>query len=283
MLPGDVLYVQSYNASKPDMTPDYNKGSIAIEPGQINGLMSSGPADTNMADVPYGIGPFSTSEPDSDGFCTAPTLGVARLRQDAVVAMPNACPPVAPAPAVDMQYEFTNVRVYATAAAQGTEFSAELKYTTTDPTGATCVATYHVRALYPMVSCGAPGPTTGDDGGNDAPAASDDGGGSEAASVSEAGDDGSSEASAAGGEAGSSEAGSGDDGGGMEAAAPCDAGGAAPAAPSGPMVPSIQLCSPFADPAAGMVTGSGINPDYAVVCDPNQLLCVLAKDPPSFK
>jgi hypothetical protein len=52
--------------------------------------------------------------------------------------------------------------------------------------------------------------------------------------------------------------------------------------PPGPMVPSQDLCSPYANPDAGLATGSGINPDYAVVCDPNLLLCVLAKEPPSL-
>ena len=42
-------------------------------------------------------------------------------------------------------------------------------------------------------------------------------------------------------------------------------------------------CSPFADPSKNRPTGSGISPDLATRCDPVLKLCVLAKEPPSFK
>ena len=42
-------------------------------------------------------------------------------------------------------------------------------------------------------------------------------------------------------------------------------------------------CSPFADPAKNRPTGSGISPDIATKCDPVLQLCVLAREPPSFK
>jgi len=42
-------------------------------------------------------------------------------------------------------------------------------------------------------------------------------------------------------------------------------------------------CSPDPDNSKGRSTGSGISPDLATRCDENLLLCVLAKEPPSFK
>ena len=42
-------------------------------------------------------------------------------------------------------------------------------------------------------------------------------------------------------------------------------------------------CSPFADPSKNRPTGSGISPEIAYRCDPDLMLCVLAKEPPSFK
>jgi hypothetical protein len=278
MLPGEVLNVMTYNPSKSatDTTPNWDKASVAIEPSGITNLLSEPVTDPNTDDSPYGIGDFNTASPDDSGFCVAPTLTVARLRLPAVTADATMCPPLAAAPAVDVQYAFSNVRSYATAAAMGTQLSADLTYTTTDPTGATCVAKYHVRAVYPAVSCGAPAPTTGDDGGaaeagddssSPAPDAGDDG---SSAPVSEAGDDSSSASMA---DATVDDAG-GDDGG-------CDAGAAA--APSGPMIPSIALCNPYPDYAAGMPIGSGLDPDYAIACDPNLLLCVLSKEPPSLR
>jgi hypothetical protein len=43
--------------------------------------------------------------------------------------------------------------------------------------------------------------------------------------------------------------------------------------------PDELLCSPTADPAKGLVTGSGINPDFKVHCDPTLLHCVLTNGP----
>jgi hypothetical protein len=278
MLAGDVLGVQSYNPQKSasDPTPNYNQASVAIQPSAVTGLLGGGGMDPNAGDLPYGIGNFSTSEPAADGFCVAPTLSVAHLRLPAVDAMPNACPPTDAVPAVDVQYAFTNVRVLSTAAALGTELAADLTYTTTDPTGAACTAKYHVRGVYPSVSCGAAAPAPADDGG-----AAEGGDMSDAGVATEAGDDGSSVAQ----DGGAGEASTGDDGsaGASDAAAASDCMPPAPMMTSGPMVPSVDLCSPYPNPAAGMATGSGINPDYAVVCDPNLLLCVLAKEPPSLR
>jgi len=43
------------------------------------------------------------------------------------------------------------------------------------------------------------------------------------------------------------------------------------------------LCSPNPDNTKGRPLGSGISPDIAYKCDPILHLCVLAKDPPSFR
>ncbi len=40
-------------------------------------------------------------------------------------------------------------------------------------------------------------------------------------------------------------------------------------------VPEASLCCPSADPLGGRITGSGINPDFPMKCDPDLLLCVL--------
>jgi hypothetical protein len=43
-------------------------------------------------------------------------------------------------------------------------------------------------------------------------------------------------------------------------------------------VPDETKCLPNADPSVGRLRGSGINPSFDVMCDPNALICVL-KDP----
>ena len=51
------------------------------------------------------------------------------------------CPPLPAEPAVSIRYEFSNVRVYTTASAIGTQLSADLTYTKDG-----CTATYRVAA-----------------------------------------------------------------------------------------------------------------------------------------
>jgi hypothetical protein len=51
-------------------------------------------------------------------------------------------------PAESVKYEWTNVKVYVTAAAQGTQFSGHLKYTDD-----TCTAQYNVAGVWPAIPC----------------------------------------------------------------------------------------------------------------------------------
>lgn len=45
----------------------------------------------------------------------------------------------------------------------------------------------------------------------------------------------------------------------------------------------LTLCDPNPDYDAGRSLGSGINPTFKYVCDPDILMCMIATDPPSFK
>ena len=46
-------------------------------------------------------------------------------------------------------------------------------------------------------------------------------------------------------------------------------------------LPDHRLCAAVADPDAGIAAGSGINPDYPVLCDPDLLMCVYDTSKPS--
>jgi hypothetical protein len=245
MLTGEELDVQSYFArrSASDPRPDYDKVSIAIQPLTITGALANaeGLEEPESSDRAYAIGGFDTTSPDADGFCRAKTLSVARLRLPAVPEHPVDMCSVAPeAPEYDLGYEFSNVRVYYTPSAIGTQFAADLTYTQ-----AGCVAKYRVQAVYPMVSCAAPRPA-------------EDAGPIEDAAVSDAAP--------------------GDDDAGVELDAGADAGADAgepcppPEPPPGPADPDDSLCQ-----------NAGINPDFAVVCDPASMMCVLENKPPSLK
>jgi hypothetical protein len=244
-LTGEILGVQAYNAqrSKTDTRPDFNRGSIGIQPRSITDALQAG-AMPNSADKPYGLGNFDSAEPASDGFCSAPTLNVARLRHPDQPLQTMMCMTTPAMPAVDIEYKFSDVRVYTTAAALGTQLSAKLTYTKDG-----CTAKYNVRAVYPAVPCGAPASPPGD---------------ASMPAMTSADED-----------AGAAAAGADEDGG-------CPP--AMPAMPPpGPMVADVSLCSAEADPAHGRPLGSGLSPDYAIRCDPDLLLCVLKHDVPSLR
>jgi hypothetical protein len=248
-LKGEILGVQAYNArtSKTDPTPDYDHTSIGIQPQSITDFIWGGATDEDSKHKPFALGKFSSKEPDSQGFCAAPKLSVSRFSSAEVPEQSDACTTTPALPAVDFKYEFSDVRVYSTVAALGTQLSATLNYTKDG-----CSAKYRVRAVYPAVSCAGAGPV---------PPATD------AAIMSE--EDAGAEATATEDDAGS---------GG-------DAGVECPPAepPSGPPVPDATLCSPDPDPDQGRPIGSGLNADFDIRCDPDLLLCVLKKEPPALR
>jgi hypothetical protein len=159
------------------------------------------------------------------------------------------CTSVPHAPAYDVRYEFSNVRVYYTPAAIGTQFAADLTYTADG-----CTAKYKVAAVTPMVSCGASA-ALGDAGAADAMVADGDLADDDAGVAADGGE-------------------IGDAGEVMDAGAVADAGEACPppAPPSGPAEPDDSLC-----------VNAGINPDFAVACDPVAMMCALEKDVPSLR
>lgn len=209
-LKGDALYVQAYSAqtSKSDKAPNYDETSIAIQPGFTLGLLGNAAGamvEPNPKDKPYAYGTFDAAEPDADDFCVANDLSPARVRLPVAPAweMPDPedttgmAPPITnpEQPAIDLQYAFSNVRVYTTAAAVGTQFAADLTLTQDG-----CTAKYEVAALYPYVAC----------------------------------------------------------------AKDAD-------------------CSAEPDASDGRPLGSGINPDFSVRCDPDLMVCVPKKAPPSLR
>jgi hypothetical protein len=52
---------------------------------------------------------------------------------------------------------------------------------------------------------------------------------------------------------------------------------------TGEFVPDDSLCDPEADPEEGREFGSGISPDFATVCDPVTLHCMLKSKAPSLR
>lgn len=248
-LRGEVLGVQAYNApqSASDPRPDYDRTSIGIQASTITGLLGGAQAAgvTGEADdLPYGLGAFRSARPDDDDLCSVPSLSVAHLRLPEIPEQVAACTTTPVQPAVDVSYTFSNVRVFTTAGAYGTQFSADLTYSRDG-----CTAEYTVVAVYPAVPCGIDPPT--EDPGREAPAEDE----------SDAGPD----------EAGEPVI-------DPETGEPCADDAAGPA-----QIADDTQCSATADPANGRPVGSGINVDFAIACDPALLLCVPTKAFPSLR
>ncbi len=264
LLRGERLGVQAYYSPKSaaDPRPDYERASIGIQPQSITDLLtaSAGSAQPNADDLPYSLGAFASAQPGPDDFCVVPSLSRARLRLPAIAAQSDACD-ASDQPAVDLTYEWSNVRVYTTAAAYGTQLSADLRYTQDG-----CTAVYEVRAVSPAVSCG----MMQDEGGDDANDGAGDprGGGLDGSSL----DAGPPPEANAGARA---------DAGGV--GGPDEDGGCPPPAPLAPPPPPDDSACWAADPARGRPLGSGINDEFAVHCDPDLLLCVLDREPPSLR
>jgi hypothetical protein len=237
-LTGEPLDVQSYYAqrSATDTRPDFGAVTIAIQPMTISGAVwNAGElAAPDPDDVLYGIGRIGTERPGADGFCRADKLSVAQLRLPAVPEHPDPadiCITAPEAPAYDIKYAFSRVRIYYTPAAIGTQFEADLTYTQGD-----CVAEYTVSAVYPAVGCG------------NVPAVD--------AGVMQEDED---------------------------AGADTDNQADSAAADGGMECPEPAAPGPDPEPDDAMCENQGINPDFALRCDPESMMCVLAKPSPSLK
>jgi hypothetical protein len=145
--------------------PDYSHGSLAIQTAELGTLFYA----AEGADVPnsaadgalYSRGDFSTSRPDADDFCTVPTLSRTHLVLAEIPAVADDPATVdedesAPGqPAVDVSLDWSDVRVYVTAASYGTQMDADLVDTRITPAGDSCAITYKAVGLAPAVSCAA--------------------------------------------------------------------------------------------------------------------------------
>jgi len=157
--------------------PDFSKGTLAIQSdtlGNTPGWLNPDHVDPNADNKLYSIGDWTSQSPDATDFCSVPTFtGQATQKLAKVDALPPE-DPMDPMdlgtpcqPGVDITYEWKNVQVYVTAAAQGTQFTADLTYTQVDHTvddpafgmcnatgDQTCQVSYKVRGMWPQVFCG---------------------------------------------------------------------------------------------------------------------------------
>lgn len=297
---GDILGLAAYNPAErgqyDNVVPNLDQVSLAVRTTALGALAAfakdEGVEDTTEGNKPHAFGPFTSAFPQND-ICTA-ELEPARLQLPAIELDPEQDPEDPDddieQDAVALSETWEDVQVYVTAANLGTQMKG--RYTVTDDE-AGCSATYDVLAVFPAVHCEDIVPS-----GNPVDIASidDEEGADLTVRVVTAAPHGLAEGDTI------DIAGVDDDelsfDGTYTVAEVIDATTFVTAEqdpfdgddpdPTGVDVGTVQklasqanelYCSAVAIPEEGIAVGSGISPDFPVVCDPDLLLCVLNANP----
>lgn len=153
-LTGEELGVYTFNGSNPDGTPNWSDATLSIQPLWIY-QQEAGGAGAEA----FSRGQFDRPEPDPRGLCTvghmtSTIVNVAAVPEGSTDANGQSLPS---APAKEVRYEWSNLKVRVTPETVGTAFVADLAYTSGD-----CGATYAVWAVAPAIRCATSPATTVD-------------------------------------------------------------------------------------------------------------------------
>lgn len=143
MLLGEIIGIEKYNPSTSEAaeTQDLTQATLAIQSDTL-GTLARAADEAGFVDQDsqvYSLGDFETVEPDENDVCYVPTLSPAEQN------IPELSPDV---PQTDIKYEWSDVRIYVTAAYPGTQMVGTLRYTENG-----CSASYSVTGLWPAVAC----------------------------------------------------------------------------------------------------------------------------------
>jgi hypothetical protein len=153
-LKGDIIGFETYHPKKQtgdQVAPDFSTGLVAWQADALGVTLQDRDADPSTDHRPYGQGTWTSVEPDANGICTVKDVKPAEQNLPKVDAVPpdmknpKGSPEI---PASTIKYEWTNLTMYVTAAAQGTQFTADLAYTQD-----ACSADFRVRGIWPLVGC----------------------------------------------------------------------------------------------------------------------------------
>ena len=183
VMTGEIVGMQSYHPAKDgdEQNRDFSKTKIAMRTqssGELYWMIEDWygrDSPEALAAQPNAEGDFAAAEPDATDFCQVPTITEARVNFPGVsydlgapcttneecvelTAAPSAtCQEVSDvgdmscvvdyAP-TEMAYRWTNVQVYVTAAALGTQFKADVEIEING-----CSASYTAVGLWPAIDC----------------------------------------------------------------------------------------------------------------------------------
>jgi hypothetical protein len=137
--------VESYLAGMTSDHPEFQRPVVALRAEEMGLLIKQYGARVAAGEV-ASTAAFADDVPGDDGFCRVGPPSAASLKLDAVPPPAGMATPGLPA--VDVSYEWQNVRFYVTTSSIGAQLSADLVYRKDG-----CTARYHVAGLFPAISC----------------------------------------------------------------------------------------------------------------------------------
>jgi hypothetical protein len=141
-LKGEIVGLEKYNPGQmgEQKTPDLTRAVLAIQASTLGNLASTAEGAGIAVDRAkvVSLGDFASTTPDAEDVCRVPTLTPSEV----------ALPAIDTAPATDVRYAWSNVRVRVTPAYPGTQMAADLTITQDG-----CSAAYKVLGLWPAVGC----------------------------------------------------------------------------------------------------------------------------------
>lgn len=195
VMTGEVVGMHTYHPESTEQPGirDFSKTTIALRTHSMGELyfmvedLVSPEAARAEGQKPNALGAFTAQEPDDADFCHLEEISEARLafagatvplgvacttNEECEAAAPGAtcetfgtparqeC--AAAYPATELAYRWSNVQVYVTAAAPGSQFEADVEIEIDG-----CTAAYRAVGMWPAVDCGVRDPETGEVTGTD--------------------------------------------------------------------------------------------------------------------
>jgi len=149
-LKGEQVGFATYNQPGKEGKPNLDVAQIAIQSANLGSLVATAAGaeadDKDPTHKPYSLGFFETAEPVGD-FCVVPSLTVANQNLGEIPA--DKKKKTDAVPATSISYSWSNVKLYVTPSALGTQFTADLTITTD---GVVCG--YSALGMYPYIECG---------------------------------------------------------------------------------------------------------------------------------
>lgn len=157
VMKAEVIGMELYHPPSADGTTyDPTKATVAVQSDALQYESTGRDPDPAEDHHVWSLGAFDSVTPDSSDMCKVSTFSVNAQQDFPEMAgtgggggAGGGTPTV---PAHNVKYQWSNMKVYVTAAAPGTQFEADLTHTT-NVGDTSCTFEYHAVGLWPAVNC----------------------------------------------------------------------------------------------------------------------------------